>query len=151
MTKAILKAVRDLLKADEIIQGILGGEYVYVAEIMQSNTFPSITLRLTAEGSKKRVSYDTFKKRDNSPIIQIDCWSKKSRIQTYNLADQIDELLVADSVSGTRSWIKISDGDMFEPENRVYHKPLRYSFEYTLIDSAGFMLGYDMLGIHALG
>lgn len=135
MTKIILKAVRDLLKDDSTIQTLLGGGYVFVAEIMQAKQFPSITLRLTGEGSKKRVSYDIFKKRDNTPLIQIDVWSKKSREETYNIADRIDKLLVADSVNGTRSWIKVSDIDMFEPDMRVYHKPLRYSFAYTLDDS----------------
>ena len=149
MTRTILKAVRDTLKDDDILQAILGGDYVYIAEIMQANRYPSITLRLTSEGSKKRVSYNTFKKRDNTPLIQIDVWSKKSRLETYNLADQIDELLVADSVEDTRSWIKISDGDMFEPDTRIYHKPLRYSFEYTLTDITGFVLGVDLLGVHS--
>ena len=135
MTKTILKAVRDLLKDDSTLQTLLGGAYVYMAEIMQTKQYPSVTLRLTSEGSKKRVSYDTIKKRDNTPLIQIDVWSKKSRLETYNITDRIDKLLVADSVSGTRSWIKVSDGDMFEPDINVFHKPLRYSFAYTIDDS----------------
>lgn len=135
MTKTVLKEVRDTLLADSTLTTLLGGNYVFVAEIMQAKTFPSITLRLTSEGSKKRVSYDTFKKRDNTPIIQCDIWSKKSREETYNIADRLDKLLVADTVSGTQSWIKISDGDMFEQDTRIYHKPIRYSFAYVLDDS----------------
>jgi len=142
-----MKAVQDLLKDNAILQELLGGEYVSVAEIMQPAVFPSVTIRLTSEGSKKRVSYDTFKKRDNSPIIQVDIWSNVSRLETYNIADQIDELLVGNSVPNTRSWIKVSDGDMFEPDTRIFHKPLRYSFEYTLTDTTGFQLGVDMLGV----
>lgn len=135
MTKTILKAVRDTLLADSTLTTLLGGNYIYLAEIAQTKIFPSVTLRLTSEGSKKRVGYDQFKKRDNTPLLQIDCWSKKSRLETYNIADRIDKLLIANSVSGTRSWIKISDGDMFESDTNVYHKPLRYSFEYTIDDS----------------
>lgn len=135
MTKTILKAVRDLLKDDSTLQTLLGGAYVFMAEIMQTKTFPSVTLRLTSESSKKRVSYDTFKKRDNTPLIQIDVWSKKSRLETYNIADRIDKLLIADSVSGTHGWNKVSDSDMFEPDINVYHKPLRYSFAYVIDDS----------------
>lgn len=151
MTKAVLKEVRDTLLADSALTALLGGDYIFVAEIMQAKTFPSITLRLTSEGSKKRVSYDTFKKRDNTPLLQCDVWSKESREETYNIADAVDELLVQNSVSDTRSWIKISDSDMFEQDTRIYHKPLRYSFAYTLTDEIYFKLGYDMLGIHALG
>jgi hypothetical protein len=134
MTKAILKAIRDLLIADDALTTLLGGEYIYVAEIMQANQFPSVTLRLTSEGSKKRVSYNTFKKRDNSPIVQIDVWSKKSREETYKLSDRIDKLLISDAVPDTFGWTKISDGDMFEDDLRIFHKPLRYSFAYVLTD-----------------
>lgn len=135
MTKTVLKEVRDTLLADSTLTTLLGGNYIFVAEIMQAKTFPSITLRLTSEGSKKRVSYDTFKKRDNSPMIQCDIWSKKSREETYDIADRLDKLLVANSVSGTQSWIKVSDGDMFEEDTRIYHKPVRYSFAYVIDDS----------------
>lgn len=135
MTKTVLKAVRDLLVADAALTTLLGGEYIYVAEIMQTKRFPSVTLRLTNEGSKKRVSYNTFKKRDNTPLFQVDVWSKKSRLETYNIADRLDKLLVADSVSGTHGWIKVSDTDMFEPDTNVYHKPLRYSFAYVINDT----------------
>ena len=148
MTRTIMKAVQDLIKDNAIIQELLGSEYVSVAEIMQPAVFPSITIRMTSEGSKKRVGYDTFKKRDNTPMIQVDIWSKESRLETYNLADQIDELLVGNSVPNTRSWIKVSDSDMFEQDTRIYHKPLRYSFEYTLTDTTGFQLGVDQLGVH---
>lgn len=151
MTKTILKAIRDLLKDDGALQVLLGGEYVYMAEIMQAKQFPSVTLRLTSEHSKKRICYNQFEKRDNNAIIQIDIWSKKSRLETYNIADIIDELLIQDTVSDTRSWIKISDGDMFEHDTQIYHKPLRYSFAYTLTDEPYFRLEYDRLGIHALG
>ena len=135
MTKTVLKEVRDTLLADSTLTTLLGGNYVFVAEIMQAKTFPSITLRLTSEGSKKRVSYGTFKKRDNTPMLQCDIWSKKSREETYDITDRLDKLLVANTVSGTQSWIKVSDGDMFEEDTRIYHKPVRYSFAYVIDDS----------------
>lgn len=135
MTKTILKEVRDTLLADSTLTTLLGGNYIYMAEIMQAKQFPSVTIRLTSESSKKRVSYDTFKKRDQNPLVQVDIWSKKSRQETYNVADRIDKLLVADTVSGTYGWNKVSDGDLFESEFNIFHKPLRYSFAYTLDDS----------------
>jgi len=135
MTRTVLKEVRDTLLADSELTTLLGGNYVYLAEIMQVKIFPSVTLRLVTGSSKKRVSYNTFKKRDNEETLQIDCWSKKSRLETYNLADRIDKLLVANSVSGTLSWIKISDSDLFESDLNIFHKPLRYSFAYLISDA----------------
>jgi hypothetical protein len=151
MTRTIIKAIRDALLANAGLVAALGGDYVYMAEIMQTNQIPAVTLRLTSEGSKKRVGYNSIKKRDNSPLIQIDVWSKKSRLETYNIADIIDEIVVSDSITDTRSWIKIGDGDMYEPDTKIYHKPLRYSFDYTITDAAYFQLGYGMLGYDALG
>jgi hypothetical protein len=151
MTKSILTAVRDTLVADSILTALLGGNYIFMAEIMQAAQFPSITLRLTSESSKNRVGYTTYKKRDNYATIQCDIWSKKSRQETYEIADVLEENLMSWSVSGTRCWSKTSDGDMYEDDTKIYHKPMRYSFEYIVTDAAYFQLGYDMLGYGKLG
>lgn len=135
MTKSIIKAVRDTLVADSIITTLLGGNYIYFSEIMQAAQFPSITLRLSSESSKNRVGYATYKKRDNYATIQCDIWSKKSRQQTYEIADALDENFMAWSVSSTRCWSKISDSDMYEDDTRINHKAMRYSFEYVVTDT----------------
>jgi len=136
MTTTILKAIRDTLLADSTLTNLLGGNYIFTSEIEDENQFPSITLRSTNEKSKKRVGYSTFKTRDDDNIIQCDVWSKKSRHQTYQIATRMDAVLVADTVPDTRSWIKIGPGgDMFERDTRIYHKPIRYSYAYTITDS----------------
>lgn len=151
MTRTILKDIRDALLADAALIAILGGDYIFMSEIMEAAQFPSVTLRLFRGRSKKRVGYNAIKKRDNTDILQCDVWSKKSRLATYNVADRLDELLVPDSISDTRSWIRISGDDMYESDTKIYHIPLRYEFVFTIEDEAYFKLGYDMLGIHALG
>lgn len=132
MIESVYTGIRNLLKADTTILSLLGGAYVYIADIAQANQIPSITILQNSERSKKRTGYDYFKVRDNHPVVQIDCWSKKSRLETVKLANKIDELLVADSVANTRSWEKISDPDLFERDTRIWHKALRYSFSYTV-------------------
>jgi hypothetical protein len=135
MTKSIIKAVRDTLVADDTLTTILGGEYIYMSEIMQTMQIPSVTLRLTSESSKNRVGYATYKKRDNRAIIQCDIWSKKSRQETYEIADQIDVNLMSWSVTGTRCWSKVSDSDMYEEDTKIYHKAIRFEFEYVITDT----------------
>jgi len=135
MLESIYVGIRDLLKEDGPIKEILGGEYVYVAHVSQTNQIPSITILDDGTGSKKRTCYDTFKVRDNIATVRIDVWSKKSRLETVKLADRIDELLVANSVAGTWGWERVSSGhDMFDQDKRVYHKPLIYSFAYKITD-----------------
>ena len=136
MTTAIIKAIRTALLGDSAITALLGGDYVFMSEIMQTNQFPSITIKLSSESSKRRVGYFAIKKRDNGDILACDIWSKSSRYQTYQIADRIDVVLISADVSGTRSWTKIgSGGDMYEADTKIYHKPMRYSFEYTITDS----------------
>ena len=135
MLESIYIAIRNLLKGDSTIQTLLGGQYVYISYIMQAKQYPSITILENTEHSKKRTSYNHFKVRQNGSVIQIDCWSKKSRLETVKFANRIDELLVSDGVADTWGWEKISDGDIFESDTRIYHKPLRYSFSYKITDS----------------
>lgn len=136
MKESIYKAIRDLLKGDSTLQTLLGGEYVFIAQVAQTNQIPSITILAQPEKIKKRVCYDEFKVRDCHPTVQIDCWSKKSRLETVKLMDRIDVLLVADSIADTWGWERIGGGnDMFEPDTQIYHIPLHYLFHYKVTDS----------------
>jgi len=136
MIESIYTGIRNLLKADETILSLLGGAYVYIAHVSQTNQIPSITILDDGTASKKRTSYNVFKVREEMPSVRIDVWSKKSRLETVKLADRVDELLVADSVADTWGWNRISSGrDIFEPDTRVYHKSLVYRFAYKITDS----------------
>jgi len=136
MIESIYTGIRNLLKADETILSLLGGAYVYIAHVSQTNQIPSITILDDGTASKKRTSYTVFKVREEMPSVRIDVWSKKSRLETVKLADRVDELLVADSVADTWGWNRISSGrDIFEPDTRVYHKSLVYRFAYKITDS----------------
>lgn len=135
MTTAIIKAIRTALLADSAITTLLGGDYVFMSEIMQTNQFPSITIKLSSESSKRRVGYFAIKKRDNDGTLACDIWSKRSRYQVYQIADRLDILLIGADVSDTRLWMKVSDTDMYESDTKIYHKVVRYSFEYTITDS----------------
>jgi len=139
MIESTYKAIRTLLKDDGKLQAILGGEYVFIAHVAQTNQIPSVTILEQPGTSKKRTCYDTFSIREDRPTVQIDCWSKKSRLETVKMADRIDELLVTDGVANTWGWRRISSGKgMFERDTGIYHIPLRYSFAYKITDYGRF-------------
>ena len=140
MKESIYKSIRTLLKDDGELQAILGGGYVFIAHIAQANQIPSVTILAQSGTSKKRLCYDTFKIREDHPIVQIDCWSKKSTLETVKMMDRIDELLVDGSdIADTWGWERISGGNaMFEPDTRIHHIPLRYRFSYKTTDYAKF-------------
>lgn len=135
MLSSVYGAVRNLLNADATMLSLLGGSYVYVANKSSVNQIPCITIIQNTENSKKRVSYDLFKVRDNRAVIQIDIWSKLSFLEVITVANRVDELLIPNTVSDTWGWEKISDSDQFEEENRIYHKSVRYEFSYKITDT----------------
>lgn len=136
MKESIYKAIRDLLKADGTLQTLLGGQYVFIAHVAQTNQIPSITILAQPEKIKKRLCYNEFKVRDCHPTVQIDCWSRKSRLEVVKLMDRIDTLLIADSIADTWGWERFGGGnDMFERDTGIYHVPLHYLFHYKVTDS----------------
>lgn len=131
-----MTAVLAALKADSSLITLLGSaNNITMAHISQTNAFPSVTVIQNTESAKKRVGYIAVKTRDQYPIVQIDCWTKKSFQEAYQIADLIDILCVGDNIVGTLAWQKVSDSDQFEADVHVFHKALRYSFQYVITDS----------------
>lgn len=139
MIESIYRSIRTLLRDDSELQAILGGQYVFIAHVSEANQIPSITILEQSGTSKKRLCYDRFKIREDHPIVQIDCWSKKSRLETVKLMDRIDILLIADGVADTWGWERFGGGnDMFEPDTGIYHIPLHYWFNHKITDCGKF-------------
>ena len=135
MLASVFASLRNTLKNDATMKTLLGGEYVYVGHVSQTNQIPSVTIIENTETCKKRTGYNANKYRDNESVVQIDVWSKESRLEAVNIANRIDTILVTDSVTDTFGWQKVGDGDMFESDTRIYHKALRYSFWYEIDDN----------------
>lgn len=135
MLASYFTSIRNLLKNDSTLQTLLGGEHVYIAHVAQANQIPSITLLANNETSKKRVGYQNWKLRDMTSVIQMDVWSDESFYEVTIIANRIDVLLNETGVSGTRGWPKVTDSDQFEPENKIYHKTIRYEFTYEVDDT----------------
>ena len=136
MSKLVMKAVIDALKADSTLVALLGSaNNITMAHISQTGAFPGVTVMQNTESSKKRVGYNAVKTRDQYPTIQIDCWTKKSFQEAYQIADLVDIRCVGDNISGTLAWEKVSDSDQFEEDVHVWHKALRYSFQYAITDA----------------
>lgn len=135
MLASYYASIRNLLKNDSTMQTLLGGEYVYVAHVAQTNQIPCVTLLQNSETTKKRVGYQSSKERENSPVVQLDVWSNKSFLETINVANQIDVLLNDTGIDSEWALVKVGDSDQFEPDTRLYHKTLRYGFVYKVDDS----------------
>jgi len=140
MIVSILAALRTLLHDDSTLQGLLGGAYVYLGWKTNKMHVPCVTIVENNESSFRRTCYDQFKTRDNAPTIQIDIWVDENSETAPNapediepIANRIDVLLFRTGVTNTRAWGRVSSSGPY-PEENLFHKALRYRFEFSIID-----------------
>lgn len=136
MSTLVMTAVLDALKADSALVTFLGSaDNVISSHISQASIFPAVSVFQNTESAKKRVGYNAVKTRDQYPIYQIDVASTETKQETFEIADLVDILCVGDNITGTMAWQKVSDSDQFEADVHVFHKALRYSFQYSITDA----------------
>lgn len=136
MSTSVMTAVLDALKADSSLVLFLGSTAnIITSHISQAKIFPAVSVFQNTESSKKRVGYKAVKTRDQYSIYQVDVASTKTMQETFEIADLIDILCVGDNIAGTLAWQKVSDSDQFEEDVHVFHKALRYSFQYVITDA----------------
>ena len=124
----------DALNGSSALAAIIGSNSVRMAQSNKVAAFPSVTFFENNESVKKRAGYNFWKKRDHATTLQIDIFSKVSWEQTMQIEEIVDKILIA-NISGTRSWIKIYQNNLYEEDTNLYHKVIRYSFEYLVTDT----------------
>ena len=144
MISSILAEIRKDIHDDATVQTLMGANHnVYIGWLTETSTMPCITVFENNESSVARVGYDTGKKRDNSPTLQIDIWISRDSSSGPSTAEEIeavvdhlDVLLIGGAISYTRNWRRLSSsGPMPDPDDaRTIHKSLRYGFDYTVKD-----------------
>ena len=146
MITSIYAAILSKLNADSTLLGYLGGAYCFRAKMTAPFRVPSVTLMENSEKSDPRCGYNAIKKRDNYPTLQVDVWVSSADEafpctgeDADTIANRIDAVLLdsTSAVTGTTegSWRKISSSQQYEPEERIWHNAIRYSFQYTITDS----------------
>jgi len=136
MITSVRVGIKAALKNDAEIQTILGGQHVFIGHIKEVKQIPSITILAGAGKTTKEPGYNYWKFRTDSPIVHITCWSHSSRLQTVQLSERIDKILVGNEVPNTRFWRRVGGGmDLFDNEIGAYYIPLHYAFEYEIVDS----------------
>ena len=68
-------------------------------------------------------------------MLQVDVFVKDSVYNLDKISNRIDELLMPDTITGTRGWHKLSQSEYFEDDIQAHHKAIRFMFEYTVTDS----------------
>ena len=135
MVVAVTAAIITALKANTALTTALGGSFVYPRNREAVAQVPGVYLLTNTERRKRRPGYNVDRKRDNSPILQIDLFHDGTTAQADAVADAADAALFRANVAGTRSWEGVSRSDQYEDDLQRHHIALRYSFAYTLTDT----------------
>jgi hypothetical protein len=144
MRHEVFQAILDKLTSDGVLTSRLGGAYVYRRQTNRVGRIPSVTLAENTESSTPRVGYRVTRKRDNSPILQVDIWvsgddesSPNSGEDADLIAERVDELLLDASspLTGTGQWARTTSSQQFEEDTRIWHNALRYTFQYSITDN----------------
>lgn len=143
MNPTVFAAVLDLLRDNTDLQALLGGPYVYRSHGVTPAHIPSITLLENNESSKLRPGYNSSRKRDSTPTLQVDIWIDTNQEDppctgedADLIAETIDELLFApDAVPGTYGWNRNSSTTQNDADIGGIHIARRYSFGYSVTDN----------------
>lgn len=143
MNPEIFAAILDTLRADATLIRLLGGPFVYRAKGVQPSHIPSVTLLENNEPGTRRVGYNTTRRRDNSPTLQVDVWIATNQEEPPCtgedadwIAERLDTIVFSPvPITGTRNWAKVSGSTQNDEDIGGIHISRRYSFDYSLIDT----------------
>lgn len=130
------------LNADATILSYLGGARVFRGWINQDTVIPCITVTENNETTTQRVGYlVNAHHRLNTVYVQFDVWVSKdtqgfpcTKDDLDTIAQYLDYFILHTGFTNTGLWEKVSTSEQFESDTALFHKALRYKFNYKLTD-----------------
>lgn len=126
MSLGALKQVRGYLVSSSTVTNKVASQNIKIGWGRTLDEYPCVTIvqvggtdagnlgfRTSAVGSKLRIE---------RPRFQIDIYSKKDRLETYQIADEIEKMMISGGC------IRESDVEDYNDETSLYRKIQTYSF-----------------------
>jgi len=137
MKTTVKAAILDRLYNDTILQGYLGGAYVRLGHISDTDQVPVVTIEEIFERAEPRVGYNSHYKRDNFPTIQIDIQfhGTEPLLKFDQIEERIDVLLFKMGISGTMGWKRVTSSNQYDDDTETRIRTLRYQFQYVINDT----------------
>jgi hypothetical protein len=128
MSEDVTRTVMGYLKSSSTVTDLVGGSDIKVGWVRTDDQFPCITINQVGGVDYGYLGYKTAtagsKIRREEASIQIDIYSKDSRLETLEIGDAVVKELIS---GGCR---KESDNEMYDDELGIYRK--NQSYHYTL-------------------
>lgn len=110
----ILREIRSLLYASPDLLSKLGGKRVYILKAPKGGEYPRIVL---TEISVNDTDYMDDEPSATDYTVQISIFSKEETLALFNAVDPILK---------ANNWRRITNFEMYEEDEQIYHRPLRY-------------------------
>lgn len=122
MTYQTMKDLYDTLRNNSSITTIVPSGNISVGWNTELIDFPNLSIKQNGGDAVGRLGYSGLSGNiDETFNVQIDVYSDSSTLETYNIINELDNVMIS---SGYR---KTSDNDMYDDELDIYRKVTRWS------------------------
>lgn len=119
----ILREIRSLLYASPDLLSKLGGKRVYILKAPEGSEYPRIVL---TEISINDTDYMDDEPSATDYTVQVSIFDKKETLALFNA---VDPILKADG------YRRLPSAEMYEEDEQIYHRPLRYRIKIMKEDT----------------
>lgn len=110
----ILREIRSLLYANPDLLSKLGGKRVYKLKAPNPKEYPRIVLT--------EISINDTDYMDDNPVsvdytVQVSIFHKEETLALFNAVDPVMK---------ANDWRRIGNHEIYEEDEQIYHRPLRY-------------------------
>jgi len=126
MSLIVTSKFRGYLTSSSAITSIVPASDIKVAWVKTSDSFPCITITQVAGSDEGYLGYRSApagtKIRKETVSLQLDIYSKSSRLQTYQIGDEVTKVMVSGGCT------KQSDIELYNDEVGVYRRTQTYVY-----------------------
>jgi len=136
MNSTIFAAIRTALQANTSLTSLItSNTRIAAPNRLGPSVYPFIDIKGEDGLGEKRTGYKYWKEREQEGILTVEIYVKTSWKDADDIASQVDKTLISNTVSSTWGWKKISSSNIWEDEEKIFKKTIRYNFNYLITDS----------------
>lgn len=126
MTTQLMTNLYDNLTNNSSLTSIVSADDIDIGWQTEDINYPSISITQAGGGAIGQLGYKDKNRTLEDFVVQIDIYSDTSAKKTYNICDEIENILVSSNYE------KTADSDMWEPDLNAHRKTTQWRLEKYL-------------------